>query len=169
MPNYTIPHTAQFLPVKSIYTTQFNSAGDGQYTFNTSGEILKTTENTVYYFESYEISGNIDHNEFQSAININPQLFVKQRLGNSISIARSLAVSQFGNEKDLGFFIKINKKDDYIDGLLTGKLFQTADLIGKEEITININFNIFAMNDKIFVAHFADSIKMGLSTKINRG
>lgn len=169
MPKYTIPHTSNFIPVKSVYNIPFNTLSDGTYTIDAKVEILKLEQNTVYFFESMEISADIDRNVYQSSIQVNPQLFLKRRLGNTIAIPRSIPISQFTDEKTLEFFIKNDSKNNYLDGELIGKLKQTPDLIGIDEINININFKLFAMNDKIFNAHFRDSIKIDLSKRINRG
>ena len=169
MPTYPIPHTSQFLNVKSIFSATWNTAGDGLYTFNENVEIMPLEENTVYFIQGIEISGDIDHNDFQAALNVNPQLFLKTRIGKRIELARSIAITQFTDDKKLEFFIKNQKKNNFLDGQFTGKLSQTADLIGKEEITINISFTIYAINDKIFNEAFRDSVKMSFSNKIGRG
>lgn len=169
MITYPIPHTANYIPTRTAFSAVFNANNDGKYTFDSVQEIIPMEINNIYYIDSVIISGNISDAIFQNSIHTNFSLHIRQRIGTVIQYQNALPLYRLSDTMTITAFSKTNKLGNFLDARLTGRLDQIAETVGKSPITINLSFNIYAINDKVFNVHFRDVNKMSLSSQINKG
>lgn len=160
MPFYQIPHTSRYIETSNIFVANFNVPLLGGYDFkipaNTGVKILDLITNTVYLIERVSIGGNISEENYLDAISVIPKINLRKKISNEIVYKFPFPVSNYYDDKSITAWVISEKSGDELIADFTGQLNQTAALVGKSVIDINVSYSIYAIESTEFYRKFRD-------------
>ena len=155
---HPIPRQAKFLPSDTKFTAAFNIPFVGGYDFNTAAnqnvKVLELVPNSVYYVDNLSVGANIPKEDYLGAILITPLLTFKHSIGNEIIYSRSFPIVQLYEQKEATVFFNSQKTGDFLSLSLTGQLNQTAELVGKDPIALDVSLSIYQISERDYKEWF---------------
>ena len=157
---YQIPHSARYLQTANIFTASFNSPTVGKYDFGVSAnenvKIQDIFKGTIYLIERFVVGGNIPEDYYSGAIETFPKIKFKFKNTKSIVYKLPIPIVKYYNNLDVVAWVYTDLGNDELIADFTGLLDQTADLVGIDEIKLNISFAMYAIEDTNFKIRFRD-------------
>lgn len=155
MVTYKIPHQARFLTTANRFSSVFNSTPGG-YLFTGSTLLLKLQPATVYFINTLSVGGNISEEIYLDAVQTFPLLHVNKKISNAIIYEKPLPISNYFDGNEASTFVISDKYDDELLISFEGVLRGTAALVGISPVTIQVQFNIFAIESSYYAGAFRD-------------
>ena len=113
---------------------------------------------TVYFINTMSVGGNISEEQYLEAVNTTsfPLLFVRKLKANMPVYEKPIPISNYFDGNEASVFISSDMLGEQILLTLEGVLFQTPALVGVDPVTLQVQFNIFAMDSSYYNAAFRD-------------
>jgi len=113
--------------------------------------VLETQPNTVYLIERISFAANLDQGIYLSALAATPRFRLKRKIAaENIHMKEYYLVNYIDNQEMITWF-QSDKTGDAILMEVTGRLSQTAEMVGFDPVVVNISFAIYAIEDKNFL------------------
>jgi len=118
--------------------------------------LIELQPSTVYFINTISIGGNISEENYLEAVDIFPLLYVKKLKGNMPIYEKPIPISNYFDGNEASVFVVSDIAGDQILLTLEGILEQTPALVGVDPITLQVQFNIFAIESSYYNAAFRD-------------
>lgn len=160
MVTYKIPHQARFLTTTNRFSSNFGTV-PGKYSFTAEpacrNQVLLTlAPSTVYFINTLSFGGNISEELYFDAISEFPLLYVRMRSNGQMIYEKPLPITNYFDGNEASAFVISDTANDAVLLTLTGVLNQTAPLVGVDPVTIQVQFNIFAIDSSYYQNAFRD-------------
>jgi len=176
--SFPIPHTARYIPTTNIFRATFNSATLGKYDYRnffpfTSGaasapqNVLQLFENTLYLVERISVGGNASEGDYLDAIDVQPFVTLRYSVTKEIVYKTPFPIVNYIDDQDIVGWAYSDKQDTFLTADVSGILFQTAALVGKQQILTPISYSIYAIEDTRFIAEFKGALGNKFSLQIS--
>lgn len=168
MQHFPLPKNAQFRPTSNIFSAPFTGIYDFNITANTNQTLFSINPNTIYFLDNFSFAGNIAKEDFLDAIDLEtPPRIIIRRLMDRQAIY-NIELTQYYEDKIAGAVITSLQKDDEATLTLSAKLKQTAALVGKSPIKLNVSFNMFFVENNTYSRDFFSSLGKDFSARLNK-
>jgi hypothetical protein len=139
-------------------TNTFNAPFTGEYNFsiaaNVGQSVIKLQANSIYIISSYSLGGNIPKEDFLSSIAINPAMVLSRKADKQGIYTRAIPLNHFYENREAMVYFESKTKDDELLVTFSGRLNQTANLIGVNPLKITLAFTLYAVDDPSFASNF---------------
>lgn len=167
MVTYQIPHQARFLTPCYKFSSLFNSTPGG-YLFGETAVLLDLQPSTVYFINTISVGGNISESIYLDAVNDFLQIYLRRQKSNQLVYGNPLPLSNYFDGNEAAAFVISDRYADQLLLRLEGELNGTAALVGVSPVTIQVQFNMFAINSAFYNGAYRDSLsdKIGQSLRV---
>lgn len=165
--HWNIPHQARFFTTSNRITADFNTVdgvatGSGQYDFNQAvNQQLKICDlfrNSVYLIERLNVGGTISEEIFLNSIATRPEIILRKKLGNQAVYKQPIPIVNYIDGMEITNFIKSDIAGDELQLNCTGLLNQIAETVGVSEISLELSFNIYAIESSYWNTNFRNNL-----------
>lgn len=178
-PQFTIPRSSRFWQVSASFQAEFNAVngvptGSGQYDFgqtvNESVLLMPvaTRKNTVYWFDVWNVGGDIGETDYLDAIATVPTARLERKFSRESIYSRPLPVVNYVDNQIITAWFKDEKGNDEIRMTFLGLLNQTANLVGVQFINIFVSMNIYAIDARYWVEHYLEDLLPSAGAELRR-
>lgn len=149
-------------PIQYVYESVAPLAG-GLYAWEDAPSTLTPTRpilnNALYFFRSISLTADISELDFELSINTIPQFFTFLRGDSRAVLFREpILMNKYYDQFEYRiFWISGQGENDELLGAFRGILNQTANLIGREEITLKAIISTQEIVDENFIEKFRES------------
>lgn len=144
----------RYIPASNTFNAYFT----GEYNFstaaNTRQSVIKLQANSIYIIESYSLGGNIAKEDFLSSISIVPAMFLSRKADKQGIYTRAIPLTHFYENREAMVYFESKTMNDELLVSFTGRLNQTAPLMGINPAKIVLSFTIYAIDDTVFARNF---------------
>ena len=155
---YEVPKNARFVSTTNIFTATFNVPTPGFYDFGitANNQIILTPllTNTVYLLGRISVGADIPEGDFLDAISSIPKLTLRKGIANEIVYQQPVPIVTYVNDQEMIAWIDNKKANNSLKLEVTGTLIQTAALVGKATVKINVNYLIYAIENTVFYSKY---------------
>lgn len=171
--NFQIPTESRLIPTSTRFSAQFGVPTVGVYDFtntaaNRDVSVIPILPNTVYFIDRFSVGGNISEAQFLEAINTFPFLFVKRKILNKNIYKQPIPITNYIDSGELSNFFYSDKTNDELILTFEGILDQIPGMVGLSPVTIQISFNIWAIESSYFNGAFRDSLATSIGQNNRR-
>jgi len=149
----------RIVPTGNIFSAVFNATGKGVYDFssivNTSQVVIPLQSNSVFFIDTFQLSGNIPETDFISAIVKNPELTFRTLKDGKTIFSNSFSIVDY-SERAVSAFVNSQKKEDSLIVDFSGILKMTENLIGITPINITLSVTIYAIDESEYNRKYQD-------------
>jgi hypothetical protein len=163
----TIPKSSRFHLPFIKFTANFNVPTLGEYDFNQPANQNKVIfpsmlPSSIYMIERINFSATIPEGDFLEALDVTPQALFRYNIERYPVYMRPLTMVKYvDNMEAVAYFSSLNRAEQLVIDF-TGKLFQTAALVGVPSITVEIELNVYEIIDQDWIKAFNQSLKNDL-------
>ena len=146
-----LPKRKPFFETSSTFNAWYNRYVIGKFSFDSATiEIVKYKPNTVYLIERVSVSADVAEADYLNSIVTVPLLILKTKIDNSIIYEKPINVTSYKRNEDISTFVANGKEGDSIVCQASGLLNQVANTVGRNNISLFVQFSIFAMDQNDF-------------------
>lgn len=145
-------------PIQFVYESTASLAL-GTYIWDDSPSTLAPNRpvltNAVYYFRNISLSADITELDYTAAITTTPQFYMFRQADAKAALFREpLQMNMFFNQFDYRLCWISQQEEDQLFAAFRGTLVQTANLVGKESITLKAVITAQEIGDSNYVDAF---------------
>lgn len=171
--NFQIPPQSRLIPTSTRFSAAFNTPTVGVYDFtntaaNSSVKVIDLLPSTIYFIDRISVGGNITEAQFLEAINQFCFLFVKKKLNNRNLYQTSIPIMNYIDSGELSNFFWTDKRNDELQITFQGVLNQLPSMIGISPVSIQVSFNIWAIDQSYFTGALRDMLSPSIGQRNRR-
>jgi hypothetical protein len=168
---FQLPHSSITNPTTTIFSAPFNVMTPGKYNFLDAAQnqnIISLLPGNVYLVERLSAGANVSAQDYFSALQLvtPPVITLKKRLTGEPINPNPIPIVQYFDGLELAFWIRSDKKGDFLTLSMSGIMNQTAALVGVPFVSVSISFIIWQINEKEFNSSFRNTIDAGMGKSI---
>jgi hypothetical protein len=152
--NFPFSNKLRYIPASNTFNAPFT----GEYNFsiaaNTRQSVIGLQANSIYIIDSYSLGGNIAKEDFLSSIAVNPAMILSRKADKQGIYTRAIPLNHFYENREAMVYFESKIRGDELLVSFSGKLNQTANLVGINPLKISLAFTIYAIDDTAFAANF---------------
>lgn len=176
--SHKIPHQARYLQTVSRFAATFNIPAVGAYDFgipaNSGVLVFALQPNTEYLIERVTFSGDLADVDYTGALDLTaagtvPILSLRRSMDNSSIYETALPFPSFVSQQESAVWVHSDRLGDTVTATLTGRLNQTAALVGVPVVRLSVVFSVYAMESTIYNRAFRGSQSVGLGSAVRGG
>ena len=130
-----------------VFTTQ----GVGVHTLTAIHPIMDLIRNYLYFIERVNIGGTQSQEIFQNAMNTIPILTFRRSLDNQYVFPKPFPIVNYVSNQELNGWLITDRDNDSLVCTVTGLLNPTVDLIGQDNFALNMQVNIYEIQDSEYI------------------
>jgi hypothetical protein len=172
---WKIPHQARFVSTANIFTATFNNPVVGAYDYGVAGNvnqvILRLQRNTVYLIERISVSGDISEENYTDALDLSvaarlPRLTLRKSQDLMSVYESAIPLPGYVAQQEAAVFVRTQRDQDDLTATVTGRLNQTAALVGRADVRLTVSFAIYAMESTIYNRAFEAQQNLDLGSAV---
>lgn len=175
--SWKIPRSARYIATANIFSAAFNVPALGQYDFGVAGNqnavVLPLQPNSVYLLERMSVSGDISEENYTDALDLSvadrlPRLSLRRLLDGASVYETPLMLPGYVSQQESSAWVLSARSGDALTATLTGRLNQTAPLVGRAFVRLTVSFSVYAIESTIYMRAFLDSQGLDLGDLVAR-
>lgn len=149
-----LPHTARYIPCS--ISTIARLGDDGRYTLDATPIVVSKLEHSsVYLVDRLTLTTSLSEDDFTASYPQDraPALTLGYLQGQYSATFQPISLPDY-SPRGVVQWIKSAQHDDFLTATIFGSLLQHAGTISAETVTVNISFDIYAVDNSWFQFHF---------------
>lgn len=174
---WVVPHQSRFLSTANVFAAAFNVPTPGVYDFGVAGNvrqrILELQPRTAYLLERLTVGGDLAAEDYAEALDLSaagyPSIsFLREQSRQSV-YALPVRLPRYVDQAESSAWVYSDSGDDWLVGTLTGRLNQTAALVGRATLRLTVALAVYAIEGTIYQKAFRDGQLLGLAAAVRGG
>lgn len=160
-----LPFRSELRPVSARFSATYNATTPFLYDFNIPANVQALTETKgqrLYMLEQFDFDLNIDRGDFQTAIGLNAEPFLKldfQKQKESPIYHRPWPLTSFKQNKQHVIFFESPQMKDKVQATFRCQLDQTFNLVPYSTIVATWSAVLYEIYNKEFIKQYLKSQK----------
>lgn len=170
---WVLPHQARFIQTANVFPATFNVPTLGSYDFgiaaNAAVSVLAMQPNTEYLIERVTVGADISEADYAGALDLvngGPVLSLRRVLDGMTVYESAIPLLRFLDQQESAVWLHSDAGGDVLTATVTGRLNQTAALVGIATIRLSVSFAVYAVESTIYNRAFRGSQSMGLGGRV---